>query len=183
MITHFTQTILGSTPVTDQLTDVSSLDVMIARVVAVILALVIAGLLLLLVALFRKIRTMAATLGQRPDTGGPADDGHGKTIAAMTSLSIEQGNEILAAVKFQAAVIAAHFEEVDAVLAKLGPIIDRLVADTEDLKATRHDWGERLGHVETDVASIKARLESATCFPIKPVAANPVAVNPPTSGG
>ena len=76
--------ILAATPI-DQLTDVSSLDVMIARVVAVVLALVIAGLLLLLVALFRKIRTMAATLGQRPDTGGPADDGHGKTIAVRST--------------------------------------------------------------------------------------------------
>lgn len=182
MITHFTQTILGSTPVTDQLTDVSSVDVMIARVVGVVLALVIAGLILVLLTLLKRVRVMAATLGQRPEANTP-DDGHGKTIAAMTSLSVDQGNEILSAVKFQGQIITSHLAELDATMAKRGPIIDRLVADTEDLKATRHDWGERLGHVETDVASIKARLESATCFPIKPVAANPVAVNPPTTGG
>lgn len=159
--------ILAATPI-DQFTDVSSLDVMIARVVAVILALVIAGLLLLLVALFRKIRTMAATLGQRPDTGGPADDGHDKTIAAMTSLSIEQGNEILAAVKFQAAVIAAHFEEVDAVLAKRGPILDQLRVDVTDIRTSQRDQGERLGNIDGRLHAVEARLESATCLPITP---------------
>ena len=165
--------ILAATPI-DQLTDVSSLDVMIARVVAVVLALVIAGLLLLLVALFRKIRTMAATLGQRPDTGGPADDGHGKTIAAMTSLSIEQGNEILAAVKFQAAVIAAHFEEVDAVLAKRGPILDQLRVDVTDIRTSQHDQGERLGNIDGRLHAVGVRqsqvqgVESGSSLPITP---------------
>lgn len=169
--------LLATTPVTDQLTDVSSVDVMIARVVGVVLAIVIAGLILLLLALFRRVRTMASTLGQRPDTGGPADDGQGKTIAAMTSISVEQGNEILESLKFNAALVSSHFAQVDATLAERGPILDRLVADVDDLKSTRHEQGERIGHVEGRVAAIEARLESATCLPITP---HPITPRPTT---
>lgn len=155
--------------VTDQLTDVSSVDVMIARVIAVVLAIVIAGLLLLLLALFRRVRTMASTLGQPPAT--TTTDEADQTIAAMTSLSVDQGNKILAALKFDRGLAAAHFAEIDQVLAERGPVIDRIVADVDDLKTARHEHGVRLGRLTDRLTVVETRLD--TC----------PATSTPTTGG